>query len=222
MRTTVLRGVSLDIRGGELAVIMGPSGSGKSTLLAALSGLLRPDEGSVVSLDVELWSLSAEQRKRFRLNHCGFVFQSYNLFPGLTARQQLELVLQWGNGLRRREAGRRAAEVLEQLGLAGRGHLKPSELSGGEQQRVAIGRALVKNPALCFADEPTAALDWRHGKQVVELLHAAAHERGATVVVVAHDTRLLPFADRVFRLEDGALAPDESLKAPRIPSRPET
>jgi putative ABC transport system ATP-binding protein len=203
-----LDGVSLDCRPGELVLLMGPSGSGKSTLLAVLGGLLRPDRGQVLALGADLWSLSDRERKRFRLQHYGFVFQGFNLFASLSARQQIELVLRWGQHVPEGEASDRADEMLALLGLAKKGHLRPGQLSGGEKQRVAIGRALIKEPAVCFADEPTSALDWTHGQQVAELLRAAAHERGATVLVVSHDSRLVAYADRVLHLEDGRLALD--------------
>jgi putative ABC transport system ATP-binding protein len=208
VQTTALAGVSVAFRQGEVALLMGPSGSGKSTLLAVLSGLLRPSAGRVVALEESLWDLDDAERERFRLRYCGFVFQGYNLFPALTARQQVEMVLRWGEGASAREARRRADEALEQLGLGRKGHLRPAELSGGEKQRVAIARALVKQPALLFADEPTSALDWAHGQHVIEMLRAAAHRRGATLVVVSHDNRVLPYADRVFHLTDGRLEPD--------------
>ena len=203
--TTALRDVSLHLCRGEFVLLMGPSGSGKSTLLAALSGLLRPDCGQVMALAQDLWQLSDVEQEQFRLRHFGFVFQGYNLFPMLTARQQVEIVLRWGEGLPARQARKRATEILELLGLARRLHLYPDQLSGGEKQRVVIGQALVKQPAFCFADEPTSALDWAHGEQVIGLLRAAAHERGTTVLVVGHDPRIMPFADRVLHLEDGAL-----------------
>ncbi|HLJ97926.1 MAG TPA: ABC transporter ATP-binding protein [Gemmataceae bacterium] len=213
--TAVLRSVSLELYPGELALIMGPSGSGKSTLLAALAGLIRPKNGQVLALGEDVWRLSDRDRKQFRLHHCGFIFQGYHLFPAWTARQQLEMVLRWGEGMPAREASLRAEEMLEQLGMAAKGSLRPGELSGGEQQRVAIGRALIKKPALCFADEPTAALDWAHGEQVIDLLRSAAKEYGATVLVVAHDPRLVPYADRVFHLVDGRMedAADSSWQA---------
>ncbi len=205
VQTTALLEVSLDLFQGQLALIMGPSGSGKSTLLAALSGLTQPDHGQVVSLGKDLWRLSGRDRKQFRLRHCGFIFQGYNLFPALTARQQLEMVLRWGEGVPGRKARRRAEEMLELLDLGGKAASLPAQLSGGEQQRVAIGRALIKQPTLCFADEPTGALDWAHGQQVMKLLRGAAHEDGATILVVAHDARMVPYADRVFHMEDGEL-----------------
>ncbi|MCI0641156.1 MAG: ABC transporter ATP-binding protein [Gemmataceae bacterium] len=203
--TTALRDVSIELYPGQLSLLMGPSGSGKSTLLAALSGLLRPDSGRVLCLDHDIWSMSEKQREHFRLKHCGFIFQGYNLFPALTARQQLEMVLRWSGISGWREARQRTDAILDLLGLAKKANLRPNQLSGGEKQRVAIGRALIKEPSFCFADEPTAALDWKHGEQVIELLRAAAHDGGATILVVAHDSRLIPHVDRVFHLEDGVL-----------------
>jgi putative ABC transport system ATP-binding protein len=203
--TTALRDVGIDLYPGQLALLMGPSGSGKSTLLAALSGLLRPDSGRVLTLDHDLWAMSEKQREQFRRQYCGFIFQGYNLFPALSARQQLEMVLRWGNGLNSREAGRRTRTMLALLGLSKKADLRPNQLSGGEKQRVAIGRALIKEPSFVFADEPTAALDWKHGEQVIELLRVAAHDAGATILVVAHDSRLIPHVDRVFHLDDGYL-----------------
>ncbi len=203
--TVPLREVSLDLRDGEITLLMGPSGSGKTTLLAVLSGLLRPDAGQVLALGQDLWRLPEARREEFRLRHCGFIFQGCNLFPALTAWQQLEMVLCWGLGLTAAEARPRVADMLDVLGLAEKSGLRPRELSGGEQQRVAIGRALIKEPAFCFADEPTSALDWERGEQVIELLRTAAHDRGTTVLVVAHDPRIIPLADRVLELQDGFL-----------------
>lgn len=210
-RVTAVCDVTFHLCPGQIALLMGPSGSGKSTLLSVLSGLLRPDAGKVLVLGQDLWSLADRQRERFRLRHFGFIFQGYNLFPALTARQQLEMVLRWGEGVARKEARLRASELLDRLGLAKKAHLRPAQLSGGEKQRVAIGRALIKRPALCFADEPTSALDWTHGEQVMELLSAAAHDQEATILVVAHDPRLVPYADQVFHLEDGCLAESEPI-----------
>ena len=216
--TYALSDVSLDLLRGQLALLMGPSGSGKSTLLAVLSGLLRPDSGQVLAHDgdklIDVWTMTDRQRERYRLRHCGFIFQGYNLFPALTARQQLEIVLRWGDGTPARQARERADEMLSLLGLAKKMRLLPNQLSGGEKQRVAIGRALIKNPQFCFADEPTSALDWAHGEQVIELLRTAAHERGATILVVSHDHRIVPFADTIFNLEDGRLTDSESSDAP--------
>jgi putative ABC transport system ATP-binding protein len=204
-KTTAVDNVSLELFRRRMYLLMGPSGSGKSTLLAILSGLLHPDKGKVNCLGKDLWKLSETEREAFRRKYFGFIFQGYNLFPALTARQQLEMVLRWGEGVPYREARRRTDEMLSLLGLGKKGHLRPQQLSGGEKQRVAIGRALVKEPVFCFADEPTSALDWTHGEQVVELLCAAAHEQGSTILVVAHDARIVPYADQVFHLEDGCL-----------------
>jgi putative ABC transport system ATP-binding protein len=205
MKTYALRDVSLELYGCQFNLLMGPSGSGKSTLLAALSGLLKPDAGVVEMQGQDLWALSERQREQFRLQNFGFIFQGYNLFPALTARQQLEMVLRWGNSASPSEAGERAEATLAMLGMSKKAHLRPIQLSGGEKQRVAIGRALIKDPRFLFADEPTAALDWKHGEHVIELLRAAAHDTGATVLVVAHDSRIIPYADRVFHMDDGIL-----------------
>ncbi len=209
MKTTVLHDVSIELYSGQITLLMGPSGSGKSTLLAILSGLLRPDGGRVMALGHDLWAMSDQERERFRLRHCGFIFQGYNLFNALTARQQLEMVVRWGEGASARDARRRAEDTLTLLGLSKKAHLRPTELSGGEKQRVAIGRALIKDPNFCFADEPTSALDWKVGQQVIELLRSAAHDRGATVLVVAHDARIIDFVDRVVYMEDGRLKQQE-------------
>jgi putative ABC transport system ATP-binding protein len=208
-RKVVLNGVSLEFHPSEITLLMGPSGSGKTTLLACLSGLLRPDTGEVIALGQDLWAMSDLQRERFRLKHCGFIFQGFNLFSSLTARQQIEMVVRWGEGASSREARRRTDEMLDLLGLTRVANQRPSALSGGEKQRVAIGRALIKGPELCFADEPTSALDWGHGKHVVELLRNAAHDNDATVVVVSHDPRLIPLVDRVYHMEDGRLTDRE-------------
>jgi putative ABC transport system ATP-binding protein len=208
-RSIAVNDVALNLRRNELTLLMGPSGSGKSTLLAMISGLLRPDQGQVLAMNQDLWNRSKLEMERFRLQHCSYIFQGCNLFPALTARQQLELVLRWGEGVTGREARRRAMEMLEQLGLGKKAHLRPSQLSGGEKQRVAIARALVKKPDLLFADEPTSALDWENGQQVIQLLHQAAHERSAMVLVVTHDPRLMEYADRIFHMEDGKMTSEE-------------
>jgi putative ABC transport system ATP-binding protein len=215
MKTVALSDVCISLYPGQLALLMGPSGSGKSTLLAAVSGLLKPDTGKVLALDKDLWALTEKQREDFRLESCGFIFQGYNLFPALTARQQLEIVLCWGKDMPTRAARRKSDEMLALLGLAKKAHLRPIQLSGGEKQRVAIGRALIKNPTFVFADEPTAALDWKHGEQVIELLRIAAHDHGSTILVVAHDARIVPHVDRVFHLDDGILI--EGSEKPYVP-----
>ena len=210
----VLRDVSIELYPGRVVLLMGPSGSGKSTLLAVLSGLLRPDRGDVTILGRPLWTMRESARERFRLEHFGFIFQGFNLFPSLTAAEQLEMVVRWGEGVSPREARRRVGTMLDQLGLGSRGHLRADQLSGGEKQCVAVGRALLKDPRFCFADEPTGSLDWGHGEQVIRLLHAAARDRGAVLFVVGHDPRLIPYADRVVRMVDGRLSDEPAISEP--------
>ncbi|WP_394845961.1 ABC transporter ATP-binding protein [Pendulispora brunnea] len=206
--TTVLRGIDVDVCPGELTLIIGPSGSGKSTLLAILSGLLRPDRGTVHVLGADLWTLSPARLDAFRLAHMGFVFQGFNLFPSLTALEQLLVLLRY-RGITGRAASARAERALDEVGLSHRKNLRPAELSGGEKQRVAIARALVKQPELLFADEPTSALDGHNGQIVIELLHRIARQHRTTVLGVTHDGRLLRHADRVINVEDGVIVSDE-------------
>jgi putative ABC transport system ATP-binding protein len=215
--TLVLDGLSIALQERELALVLGPSGSGKSTLLAILSGLLRPDRGRVVALGEELWKLSQTQLERFRLQHTGFVFQGFNLFPALTAVEQVMLPLGY-LGLDQKTAYNRALAALEEVGLGSRVKLRPMEMSGGEKQRVAIARALAKKPQLLFADEPTSALDSVNGKLVIDSLHRIARTFGATVVCVSHDHRLAASADRVITIADGKILSDiERGEGPSIP-----
>jgi putative ABC transport system ATP-binding protein len=207
---TVLREVDFEAEAGHVTMVMGPSGSGKSTLIAALSGLLRPDAGQVTVLGEELWRLPASRIDRFRLEHCGFIFQGFNLFPALTAYEQVATVLRQ-KGLRRKAARDKAIEALTEVGLAPRMRQRPSELSGGEKQRVAIARALAKAPSLVFADEPTSALDGESGQLVVRLLRRAATDHGAAVICVTHDPRLEAYADRLVRIEDGQVLSDRPI-----------
>ena len=205
----VLKGVDFDARHGDLTMVMGPSGSGKSTLIAALSGLLKPEQGRVDALDVDdLWKLSAGRIDKFRLDHCGFIFQGFNLFPALTALQQVTTVLKF-QGLSSGAAKKRATEALVEVGLGHRLNQRPAALSGGEKQRVAIARALAKDPKILFADEPTSALDGENGQVVIRLLRRAATEYGAAVICVTHDPRLEAWADRVIHIEDGVIISDE-------------
>lgn len=208
VRTQVLKEISVALHPGELTLVMGPSGSGKSTLLAILGGLLMPDTGSVTALEVELTALDESALDRFRLHHVGFIFQGFNLFPALTALEQVALVLQYLD-IDSATAKRKAHAALEEVQLSPYATLRPLELSGGQKQRVAIARSLVKNPKIIFADEPTSALDSASGDVVVALLHRAARSHGATVVIVTHDGRLLRHADRVLYLEDGVIVRDE-------------
>jgi putative ABC transport system ATP-binding protein len=205
----VLKRVDFEARHGELTMVMGPSGSGKSTLVASLSGLLKPDEGQVTAMGRDLWSLKSSKLDRFRLDHCGFIFQGFNLFAALTALQQVEIILKY-QGVPKRERRERAANALMEVGLETRLHQRPSELSGGEKQRVAIARALAKNPQLLFADEPTSALDSENGQVVIRLLQRAAKSHGAAVICVTHDPRLEAYADRIIHLEDGRILADRA------------
>ena len=200
----VLKNVDFHALPGDVTMVMGPSGSGKSTLIAALSGLLRPDEGKVSAMGQDLWSRGAGKIDRFRLDHCGFIFQGFNLFPALTALQQVTTVLKY-QGLSGGEARRVAIEALDEVGLKPRMNQRPSELSGGEKQRIAIARAIAKRPTLLFADEPTSALDGENGQVVIRLLRRAATEHNAAVICVTHDPRLEAFADRIIHIEDGRI-----------------
>ena len=216
----VLKGVDFEALHGEVTMVMGPSGSGKSTLVASLSGLLKPDAGSVNAMGEELWDYRPSRIDRFRLDHCGFIFQGFNLFPALTALQQVEIILKY-KGFSRSEARRKAALALTEVGLEMRMNQRPSELSGGEKQRVAIARAIAKDPQLLFADEPTSALDGENGQVVIKLLQRAAKSFGAAVVCVTHDPRLEAYADRIIHLEDGRILDDRrtNAQAAYIPDR---
>lgn len=212
-RQQVLRNVAFNAYHGQVTMVMGPSGSGKSTLIAALSGLLKPDEGEVLALGESLWTQKPRHIDRFRLKHCGFIFQGFNLFPALDATQQVVQVLKYCK-VEKREAHARATAILESVGLGSRLRQKPAELSGGEKQRVAIARALAKSPSLIFADEPTSALDSGNGQVIIKLLHEAAKERGAAIVVVTHDPRLEGHADRLIHMEDGQILDDRMISPP--------
>jgi putative ABC transport system ATP-binding protein len=203
----VLKRVDFDATHGEVTMVMGPSGSGKSTLVASLSGLLKPDAGAVTALDQDIWSLRSGRLDRFRLDHCGFIFQGFNLFSALTALQQVEIILKH-QGHSKKAAREKAANALMEVGLETKMDQRPAELSGGEKQRVAIARALAKDPRLIFADEPTSALDGENGQVVIKLLQRAAKSHGAAVICVTHDPRLEAYADRVIHLEDGRILDD--------------
>jgi len=207
VETRVLQGISLTLSERELTLVLGPSGSGKSTLLAILSGLLKPDRGSVSALGENLWQKTRVGLEKFRLEHTGFVFQGFNLFPALSALEQVMLPLDYLR-LPRQEVRNRALAALEEVGLSSRAHLRPMELSGGEKQRIAIARAVAKRPQFLFADEPTSALDSINGKNVIDALHRVARAFGATVVCVSHDTRLSASADRIIEMQDGRILSD--------------
>ncbi len=196
---------TLTVADDEMVALVGPSGSGKTTLLSIAGGLLRPTEGSVRVGPHAVDGYSDKELTRFRREFVGFVFQGANLVPFLTARENLLVVAELAGGDRKR-ARARAELLLRELGLGHRMDNTPAQLSGGEKQRVAIGRALMNEPELVLFDEPTSALDTTLGEQVMELIRAEVKGRGTAAVVVTHDTRMTHFADRVVEITDGRLA----------------
>jgi putative ABC transport system ATP-binding protein len=208
-RTLTLRGIDLDVRPGEITLLVGPSGCGKTTLISIVAGILDPTAGSVSVLGTELTALSPTQKVRFRGEHIGFVFQQYNLLPSLTAVENAAVPLLIA-GVPRRAALARARALLVELGLESRADALPSQLSGGQQQRVAIARALVHQPRLLVADEPTAALDAHSGQAVMELLRRIALQPDRAVIVVTHDSRVFGFGDRIVGMEDGRIVSVEA------------
>ncbi|AUB82357.1 ABC transporter ATP-binding protein [Candidatus Thiodictyon syntrophicum] len=195
-----LDGVDFQVAAGQVMALMGPSGSGKTTLLMILGCLLHPTAGSVRVEGQALAGLSTQALTRLRLRRMGFIFQSYNLFPALTAAENVQVALE----LKGRDLGE-ASALLDLVGLAGRRRNFPAQLSGGEKQRVAIARALAGDPPILLADEPTAALDSVNGRAVVRLLGDLAHAQGRAVVIVTHDPRIGELADRVVHIEDGRI-----------------
>jgi putative ABC transport system ATP-binding protein len=196
--------VSLDVRAGEVLLMMGPSGSGKTTLLSIMGGILDASAGSVRVQGQELVGLAERERPRIRRTHIGFVFQGFNLFPALTALENVALALDV-RGERGPAALDRARAALDRVGLADKRDTHPADLSGGQKQRVAIARALVGDPSIVLADEPTAALDSVSGRSVLELLRGLAHDAGRAIVLVTHDARAEVYADRFVSIEDGRL-----------------
>jgi putative ABC transport system ATP-binding protein len=215
LSATVLHEVTLDVRAGEFALLMGPSGSGKTTLLCLLSGLLRPSTGEIDLCGVPVSRLPDRAAAEVRRRSVGFVFQTYNLFPALTALDNVAEVLAL-KGMAHAQARDAAAAALTRVGLAHRLEHRPGELSGGERQRVAIARALAGAPALIFGDEPTAALDRQTGLEVVQLLKQQVNEH-CGILLVTHDSRLVPFADRLIEIDDGRILGDETRRAPPPP-----
>ena len=199
-----LRGVDLEVRRGELLMLVGPSGSGKTTLIQVIAAILDQDTGDVRVLDQDVTAMSQRERARFRGETVGFVFQAFNLLPALTAAENaaIPLLIQ---GVPRAKALARAREVLDAVGLAARTHALPAELSGGQQQRVAIARALVHEPRLIVCDEPTSALDHETGHTVMEVLRGVAQTADRSLIVVTHDSRIFEFADRIARMDDGRI-----------------
>ena len=201
---TVLKDISFDITPGEFVAILGPSGSGKSTLLGLLAGLDRPRGGRVVLDGQDLSSLNEDARARLRREKIGFVFQSFHLVPTLTARENVQVPLE----LRGEDGRQRAGDLLDRVGLGDRGHHYPTQLSSGEQQRVAVARAFSNRPRILFADEPTGNLDAATGTVVIDLMAELNRESGTTLMLVTHDPALASRARRVIRLADGRLVAD--------------
>ena len=209
---TALRGVDLEVQPGEMVMLMGPSGSGKTTLLSIMGCILTATSGSVQITGKEIAGLKNKQLSLVRLQHIGFVFQGFNLFPALTAGENVELMLDL-KGVPVSAAKKRTQELLEQVGLGEKYESFPADLSGGQKQRVAIARALAGDPQIILADEPTAALDSHTGRNVIQMMNELAHQHGRAVVIVTHDSRLAEFADRIVRIEDGLIAGESDLGA---------
>jgi putative ABC transport system ATP-binding protein len=201
---SVLRGVNLSIREGDFCVLLGRSGSGKSTLLNLISGIDRPTEGDVRFRGQSLAAMNERERTLFRRKHIGFVFQSFNLIPTLTVRENVSLPLEL-NGLLDAAGKRRVGELLEEVGLEDRRDSYPDRLSGGEQQRVAVARALIHDPELLLADEPTGNLDFETARDVLDLIERLVHARRRTMIVATHDRDLRALADRVLTLQRGVI-----------------
>lgn len=203
-KTYAVRGVSFESYFGEMLYIEGPSGSGKTTLLSIISGILRPNSGTVVVEGKEIWSLESDQIADFRLNTVGFVFQDYHLFPRLTTAENVAIPLilkrlDWD------ESMKMATEYLEIVGLKDRANLPPVKLSGGEQQRVAIARAIASRPDILIFDEPTASLDGDTGRRIVDFVKKNVLNEKRCILIVTHDNRIFEYADRIMRMEDGKL-----------------
>ncbi|MDT2729934.1 ABC transporter ATP-binding protein [Enterococcus gallinarum] len=200
--------LSFSIEEGELVVILGPSGAGKSTILNILGGMDSPDEGQIIIDNIDIAQFSDKQLTEYRRKDVGFVFQFYNLVPNLTAKENIELATEISPNALDPDA------VLKQVGLENRSNNFPSQLSGGEQQRVSIARALAKNPKLLLCDEPTGALDFETGKQVLKLLQSASRQAGNTVLIITHNSAIAPIADRVIRINDATVRSVEINESP--------
>jgi len=199
-----LKEISLEAYYNEILFIIGPSGSGKTTLLSVISGILRPNEGTVTVKDSNIWEMNGDELASFRLNNIGFVFQDYHLFPKLTSAENVAIPLilkknSWDDSIKK------AKKNLEIVGLGGKEELPPYKLSGGEQQRVAIARAIVSEPDLIIFDEPTASLDGETGRQIISFVKSNLLNESRTIIIVTHDARIYEFADRIIHMEDGKI-----------------
>jgi putative ABC transport system ATP-binding protein len=203
----VLHGIDAEIRSGELTYLVGESGSGKTTMISIIAGILYPTAGSVKVFGKDIYSLSDNDLVRFRLSTIGFIFQQYNLIPTLTAAENAAVPLV-AAGMKRAPAVERGREMLAKLNIAGQADKLPRQLSGGQQQRVAIARALVHEPRLIVCDEPTAALDAKSGRRVMDLLREVALVADRAVIIVTHDNRIFDLADRILVMEDGRITHD--------------
>ncbi len=206
--TNALRGIDMQLFHNELSMLVGPSGCGKTTLLSVITGILTPTLGEVVVNDVNLTSLSDEQKVKFRRDHIGFIFQQFHLFPALTAVENATIPL-IAAGVSRHEAAHKAKIILNSINMEHCLEKLPRHLSGGEQQRVAIARALIHDPDLIVCDEPTSALDAHTGELVMQILRDIVSKTKKTIVIVTHDSRIFHFADRIIYMDDGKIIKDE-------------
>jgi putative ABC transport system ATP-binding protein len=203
-KTYAVRGISFEAFFGEMLYIEGPSGSGKTTLLSLISGILRPNSGSVLVEDKDIWNMTSDEIADFRLNKVGFVFQDYHLFPRLTTVENVAIPLilkkiDWN------ESMNEAMEYLEIVGIKDRAFLPPVKLSGGEQQRVAIARAIASGPDILVFDEPTASLDGDTGRRIVDFVKKNILNENRCIIIVTHDSRIFEYADRIMKMEDGRI-----------------
>ena len=204
LKKQVLFDINLDIYTGEIIILTGPSGSGKTTLLSLIGGLRSVQEGRLRSMEYELQGANEEKLVQVR-RHIGYIFQAHNLLPFMTAQQNVQMSIELQKNFNRKEALAKSETILKEVGLGARINYYPDNLSGGQKQRVAIARALVNHPKLVLADEPTAALDSKSGRDVVNLMQRLAKEQGCTILLVTHDNRILDIADRIIHMEDGKL-----------------
>ena len=212
LKKQVLFDINLEIFSGEIVIMTGPSGSGKTTLLSLIGGLRSVQEGSLKFLGRELYGASQKQMVQER-RQIGYIFQAHNLLGFLTARQNVQMSVELNNNVSKREACLKSEAMLQAVGLGERVNYYPENLSGGQKQRIAIARALVNQPKMVLADEPTAALDKKSGRDVVELMQRLAKEQGSTILMVTHDNRILDIADRIVDMEDGYLTRNANLTA---------
>lgn len=210
-RTEVLKGISFSMNRGEFCVLLGPSGSGKSTLLNIIGGIETPDSGTLEVGEESIRAMNDRALTRYRRTHLGYVFQSYNLIPNLTAEENIE------TGAYLSDHPLDTEEMLQILGLSEHRRKRPNQLSGGQQQRVSIGRAVVKNPSLLLCDEPTGALDYQTSKDILKLLEQINHHFGTTILMVTHNDALKDMADRIIRLKDGRIR-ENTQNSAKIPA----